>query len=331
MSLSDENERLPFDVLRVSGSPSMRELMDVWIPAFQRRQPDIHFALELQGTSTAQFTLQADTADLALSARQSSTYEEYGIIRRSQFMSKEIPVAIGSHASIGKSAALAVYVHEDNPIAGLSIDELDGIFGDQRSGGWGARIAWVEGSARGPEGNIRRWGELGLTGDWEDAPIVPYAPPALHPGGVSFFQRRVMGGADTVNPRTREYPRADDLLSALADDRFGIGYASLGYSRPGVRPVPLSDGGPYVELTEQAVADLSYPLTRFGYIYVAPDTVVGDAAPLSGSLLAFMRFALSPEGQALLESTDYHPLPRELAAEQYGSLTDPGELIGTES
>lgn len=331
MPLIDEEERLPFGVLRVSGSPSMRELMDAWIPEFQRRQPDIHFALDLQGTSTAQFTLQADTADLALSARQSSTYEEYGVIRRSQFMSKEIPVAIGSHDSTGKAAALAVYVHEDNPIAGLSLRELDGIFGDQRSGGWGARIAWVEDSARGPEGNIRRWGDLGLGGEWEDAEIVPYAPPALHPGGVSFFQRRVMGGADTVNPRTREYPGAEDRIAALAADRFGIAYASLGYARPGVRAVPLSDGGPFVHLTAQTVADLSYPLTRFGYIYVAPDTVVGDAAPMSGSLLAFMRFALSPEGQALIGSTDYHPLPPELAADHYGDLTHPGELIGTES
>lgn len=331
MSLIDENEKLPFDVLRVSGSPSMGELMDAWIPEFQRRQPDIHFAIELQGTSTAQFTLQEDTADLALSARQSSTYEEYGVIRRSQFMSKEIPVAVGSHAAIGKSAALAIYVHEDNPISGLSVRELDGIFGDQRSGGWGDRIAWVEGSARGPEENIRHWGELGLTAEWEAAAIVPYTPPASHPGGVSFFQRRVMGGADTVNPRTREYPDPEDMISALANDRFGIGYASLGYARPGVRAVPLSDGGPYVELSEKTVADVSYPLTRFGYVYVSPDTVVGDAAPMSGSLLAFMRFALSPEGQSLLTSTDYHPLPRELAAEQYGKLTHPGELIGTES
>ncbi|HEV7183255.1 MAG TPA: substrate-binding domain-containing protein [Leifsonia sp.] len=331
MSSIDENKTLPYDVLRVSGSPSMRELMDAWIPEFRRRQPDIHFVLDLKGTPTAQFTLQSGTADLALSARQSSTYEEYGFIRRSQFLSKEIPVAIGSHDSIGKAAALAIYVHEDNPIAGLSVRELDGIFGDQRSGGWHGRIAWDGESARGPEGNIRRWGDLGLTGEWADAPIVPYTPPALHPGGVSYFQRRVMGGADTVNPKTREYPYSDGLIAQLADDRFGIGYGSLGYAQPGVRAVPLSDGGPHVALTEQSVADLSYPLTRLAYIYVTPDTVVGDAAPMSGSLLAFMQFALGSEGQALIGSTDYHPLPQEVAAEQRADLTNPGNLIGTES
>jgi phosphate transport system substrate-binding protein len=331
MSRIDEREALPFDVLRVSGSPSMRELMDRWIPEFRRVQPDIHFVLDLAGTPNGQFALQSDTADLALSARQSSTYEEYGFIRRSQFMSKEIPVAIGSHAVTGKAAALAVYVHEDNPIAGLSVRELDGIFGDQRSGGWRGRIAWDVDSARGPEGNIRRWGDLGLTGEWADAPIVPYAPPGLHPGGVSYFQRRVMGGADTVNPKTREYPQRKDLMANLAHDRFGIGYASLGYAQDGVRAVPVSDGGPHVALTEQSVADLSYPLTRFAYIYVAPDTMIGDAAPLSGSLLAFMRFALGPEGQALISSTDYHPLPQDVAAEQRADLTNPGNLIGTES
>ena len=314
-------------VLRVCGSPAMGELMAVWAQDFGRIHAGIHVRTDLRGTSTAQFGLQCGTAELALSGRAASTYEQYGIIRRSQLLPIEIPVAIGSHDRIGKSAALAVFVHRDNPVAGLSIAQLDGIFGAERSGGWG-RIAWETGAARGPEGDIRRWGQLGLTGRWADAPIIPYAPPALHPGGVSFFQRRVLGGADTVNPRTREYPDRHAMIAALTQDRFGIAYAALGYAKDGVRAIPLSDGGPLIDLDRRTVADLSYPLSRFAYAYAAPDSPVGDPAPLNPAALAFLQFVLSRPGQQLVASTDYHPLPGSVADRHRARLTVPAEPIG---
>ena len=314
-------------VLRICGSPSMRELIALWSDEFTRRNPGVYFVIDLQGTSTAQFGLQLNTADLALSARQASTYEEFGIIRRSQLLPIEIPIATGSHDTIGKAAALAVFVHRDNPLAGLSLTQLDGIFGAARSGGWG-RIAWNTGAARGADGDIRFWGQLGLSGEWEDAPIVPYAPAAVHPGGVSFFQRRVLGGADTVNPRTREYDDRSTMIADVSNDRFGIAYASLGYGNDGVRAIPLSDQGPLVELTRDSVASRQYPLSRFAYIYAAPDSLVGDPQPLSPLLLAFLRFVLSGTGQALVALTDFNPLPPQVAREHYDDLTRVHEPIG---
>ena len=58
-------------------------------------------------------------------------------------------------------------------VAGLTIEQIGGIFGAQRTGGWKGSH-WSTDAARGPEGNIRTWGQLGLTGEWADKEITPY-------------------------------------------------------------------------------------------------------------------------------------------------------------
>lgn len=301
-------------VIRVCGSPQMGPLIDAWSGAFRRRNPGVHFTIDLKGTSSAQFGLHMNTADIALSGREIFPYEYYGIYRRSQLLTHQIPVATGSHDQVGKSAALAVFVHAENPISRLSLRQLDRIYGAQRSGGWQG-MQWNTGVARGPNANIRTWGELGLGGDWARAEIIPYGPPALHPGGVSFFQSRVMGGSDLWNERLREFPDRAAMLRELQSDRYGIAYASLGYARPGVKPLAIAetDDGPYMPLTAETVRRRTYPLARFAYMCLAPDTPSGDPARFAPHIQAFLEFVLGPEGQALVSPTSYHPLPRLLA------------------
>lgn len=313
-------------VIRVCGSRQMGELMAIWVRAFTRMHPAMRFEIDLKGTATAQFGLQSGTADLALSGREAPDYEQYGIFRRSQLITRKIAVATGSYDRIGQSAALAVLVHPDNPISGLTVDELDRMFGAERAGGWGT-MAWNKDVARGPGSNIRVWGQLGLTGEWANAPIIPYAPPAAHPGGISFFQRRVMQGADSVNEKTREYADRHQMVDALKRDRFGIGYASLGYAKgAALRVLPLAAGTShrFVPMTSGSVANGSYPLTRYAYIYAAPDTPSGDETPLSPNLRAFLAFVLD-EGQQLIAPTGYFRLPPAMVRDQRSRLDSAAE------
>ena len=169
-------------VIRSWGSEHMAGLMKRWEAGFRRHHPNAYFVDTFKGTASAQFALHVNAADLALSGREVFPYEYYGIYRRSQLYPVEIEVATGSAEVRGKSTAIGVFVHPDNPLARLTLTQLDGIYGAQRTGGW-QKIEWVEAAARGPEGNIRTWGQLGLTGEWADKPIHVYGPPGLYPGG----------------------------------------------------------------------------------------------------------------------------------------------------
>jgi phosphate transport system substrate-binding protein len=308
--------------IRSWGSTHMASLLARWQEGFRKHQPNVVFVDTLKGTASAQFGLQVNVADIALSGREIYPYEYYGIYRRSQLYPLELEVATGSLDVRGKSTAIGVFVHRDNPLARLTLAQLDGIFGAERSGGW-VKIVWDESSARGPEGDIRTWDQLGVGGAWSEKPIHAYGPPAIHPGGVSFFQTRVLGGADTRNETLVEFEDRAAMLRALASDPLGIAYAPIAYRNDGVKLVALAekDSAPFVLPTRASVADRSYPLARSAYIYVAPDTPTGDRAAMDPKVREFLRYVLSRQGQEDVEREgDHLPLTLERLRAQLEKL-----------
>ncbi|MFI5335788.1 MAG: PstS family phosphate ABC transporter substrate-binding protein [Opitutales bacterium] len=310
--------------LRSWGNPQMAGLMKNWEAGFRRYHPDLRFEDSLKGTASAQFGLAEWVADLAVMGRQVYTYEFYGTYRRSLLLPVEIAVAGGSFDVPHKTYALAVFVHKDNPLAKLTLRQLDGIFGAQRTGGWQG-MKWNRDIARGPEGNLRTWGQLGLTGEWANRPIHPYGPPGVYPGGTSFFQSRVMGGADTWAEDLREYVDRQAMIEALAKDPCGIAYTGFCYATPGVKTLALAEkeGSPSVAPTRATVADRSYPLSRLVYIYFTVDRPNGDPADprVDPKVREFLTYILSRQGQAdVAREGDYLPLTAGVLREQLKKL-----------
>lgn len=312
-------------LMRSWGDTHMARLMKLWEAGFQRYQPGVQFWDNLKGTSTATSGLSQCKADLALMGRQIFTFEQYSTYRRSLMVPVEIQVATGSVDTPGKSYALTVFVNRDNPLSRLTLRQLDGIFGAERDGGWNG-MRWNRAAARTAKGNIRTWGQLGLTGEWADQPIHLYGPPALYPGGFSFFQRRVMGGADTCAEDLREYPDPRQLMAALSRDRYGIGYTGLCYQTPETKAIALAAGsaGPFVAPTRETVASRAYPLSRPIYIYFAPDTPGGQRAPTDPKIREFLRYILSREGQEdVVREGDYLPLTAAAAERSLQAIDAP--------
>src|SRR5260370_1101107 len=115
----------------------------------------------------------------------------------------EVTICTGSYNVSGWTFALGVFVNKDNPISKLTMKQLDGIFGAQRTGGWKG-LEWDETVARGAEQNIRRWGQLGLTGEWKDQPIHVYGySPKYH--FPDEFAKKGFHGTYKWNERLIEY------------------------------------------------------------------------------------------------------------------------------
>jgi phosphate transport system substrate-binding protein len=304
----------------------MGGLMKSWEAGFRKYQPNVYFEDTLKGTATAQFGLQVNVADLAVSTRRIFPYEYYGIYRRSQLCPVEIVVATGSYDVPGRSTALGIFVNKDNPLSRLTLKQLDGIYGDQRTGGWQG-LEWVTQVARTRKENIRTWGQLGLTGAWADKPIHVYGPPGLFPGGVSYFQSKVMGGADTWSPDLQEFNDRRLMMAVLSKDPYGIAYAPIAYKTAQVKALALGEtqDGPYVALTKANVANHTYPLARLAYIYFAPDRPNGDPAEpkVDPKVKEFLRYILSRQGQRdVRRQGDFLPLTEQVAREQLKKLDD---------
>ena len=241
-------------------------------------------------------------ADLAVMGRQIWPYEYYGTYRRSLMQPVEIAVTTGSFDLPHKSFALAVFVHRGNPLTQLTLRQLDGIFGAQRTGGWQG-LEWHTEVARTAKDNILTWGQLGLTGEWADKPVHVYGPPGLYPGGVSFFQTKVLGGGDPSSENLREYEDRAQMMRGPEPGslRYRL-YGGCRYRTPQVKPVALAETarGPYLLPTRETVANRTYPLTRTTYMYFTVDTKTGDPANprVDPKVREFLRYILSRQGQA---------------------------------
>jgi phosphate transport system substrate-binding protein len=314
-------------------------LMAVWQQGFRRHHPEIRFEDNLASSAVAFPGLIAGVADLAPMGRQALWDELKGLEREGAGGGDEgsgsteileIVMATGSFDVRGWTFALGVYVHADNPIRQLTIDQLDGIFGAQRDGGWDG-LTWDTQRARGADRNLRTWGQLGLSGEWADRPIQPYGYNMKYHFNDEI-DKKVLKGSGKWNETMRAYSnvaglKADGsltaagelIMGALAKDRYGIAYTGIPFLVEGTRAVALAEtaAGPYVPLTLETVQDRSYPLIRDVYYYVRRE----KGKPLDPNVRAFLRYVLSRDGQQAIQADGkYLPLTAEVAREQLRKL-----------
>jgi phosphate transport system substrate-binding protein len=313
-------------------------LLKIWEEGFREHHPDARFSDTLITSDAAFPALVTGVTDLAPDGGEPaltewlSFYETYG------YHATEIIVASGTYDVEGKSPGIVVYVHPENPLSRLTLAQLDGVFGSERTGGLDG-FKWNLKAGRGPERNIRTWGELGLTGEWAGKAIQTYGHAPS--GTTRFFQLKVLGNGDKWNPNYREYVETDSKMIAaddreqhgglqhmlrdeLARDRYGIAWTIVPQASKvaGLKPLALAakEGGPYIVPSKESFQDRSYPLVRSLYFYLnrRPGT------PVDPKLREFLRYVLSREGQeAIVRNANYLPLPPEMAREQLQKLDSP--------
>lgn len=314
-------------------------LIEVWEAEFRRFHPAIRFDDNLYSSSVGFPGLISGAADLAPMGRQALWDELKGFEREGaqggeegigQTEIVEIVMATGSFDVRGWSYALGIFVHKDNPIAGLTMEQVDGILGARRDGGWNG-LTWDTSVARGPDKNIRTWGQLGLKGEWADKPITVYGYNSKYHFNDEI-DKKVLKGSGKWNEDMRAYSnvaglKADGSLTAagelitngVAADRYGIAYTGKPFENPNTRLVPLSgDGGRrFVPLTLKTVQDRTYPLLRDVYYYFRRE----KGKPVDPKVREFLRYVLSREGQAAIQADGkYLPLTPAAAQAQLAKL-----------
>ncbi|MDB6113508.1 MAG: Phosphate transport system substrate-binding protein [Lacunisphaera sp.] len=302
-------EPAPSRVLRLAGNPEMSGVVARWSAEFQKEHPAVRVETHLSGSDTGMAALYTGRADLALLGRAPTASEIQAFEWIFHYKPAQMEIMAGSLDRAGKSPALVLFVHRDNPMANLTLAQLDAIFGTEH------RFAPAD---------LRTWGQLGLTGEWADKPIHLYAPDAMS-GTGRFFRHVVLNDSRMMNwaqltefndsaiPRKATHDAGRQILAALAADRYGLAVASLDFAGAGVKAIALES----VSATRETVLSRQYPLTRA--VLACYNRKPGmPADPLVDE---FLRFILSREAQQTVASeTGYLPLASNLAAEQLRRL-----------
>jgi len=273
------------------GSDTLNNLMTLWAESFKAKYPNVKIQIEGKGSSTAPPALIEGTAQFGPMSREMKSTELDAFEKKYGYKPTQFKVAIDS---------LAVYVHKDNPIKGLTLQQLDGIFSSTRKSGGK---------------NATTWGALGLTGDWSSKPISLYGRNSAS-GTYGYFKDNVLMKGD-YKPTVKEQPGSSSVVQGVSSDLGGIGYSGIGYKTSGVKAIMLGKSADKLyEPNYEDCLNGTYPLARFLYIYVnkAPNQ------PIDKLTQEFLKFVLSKEGQEIVVKDGYYPLPAQVEQENMAKL-----------
>ncbi len=275
------------------GSDTLANLMTLWAEEYKRFYPNVNIQVQAAGSSTAPPALTEGTSNLGPMSRKMKDKELAAFEKRFGYKPTPIPVAID---------ALAVYVHKDNPIKGMSIAQVDAVFSSTRKCG-GSK-------------DVTTWGDLGLKGDWAKRDIQLFGRNSVS-GTYGYFKKKALCKGDyksTVN----EQPGSASVVQSVSSSLNGIGYSGIGYKTSGVRAVPLSKTAEpdKIEATPETAISGKYPLARFLYVYVNK----APGRPLPPLESEFVKMVLSTQGQKVVVKDGYIPLPAKVAKKALMSI-----------
>ncbi|WP_417691051.1 PstS family phosphate ABC transporter substrate-binding protein [Roseibium sp.] len=291
--------------IAIVGNDGMEPLVRALCERYLQIHPDTRFHLTLRGSSTAIRALACDAAWVAPMSRAPWAGELAAFRSAKGYAPTGIHIGYTGHGPrSGAKTPPSLYVHKTNPLGGLAMAEVAGIF-----------------SSGSPGGDINFWHQLGLAGEWADRRIHLYGLRDDGKYASAFKDAHLSGRAYASHYEALADRRA--VIEAVAKDPFGIGcvgwFDAASVSKE-VRVLPLSRerGGQTHTPALESVRAGVYPLSAFTSLYfdLAPNT------QLQGDLKDYLRLALSDEGQAMVAAmTDtaegYVPLsPEDLAQER---------------
>lgn len=274
------------------GSDTLANLMTLWAEEFKRFYPNVAIQIQAAGSSTAPPALTEGTSSFGPMSRKMKDKEIEAFEKRYGYKPTAVPVAID---------ALAVYVHKDNPVKGMSMQDVDAIFSSTRKCG-GAE-------------DITNWSQLGLTGSLGRRDIQLFGRNSVS-GTYGYFKKKALCKGDFKN-NVNEQPGSASVVQSVSTSINAVGYSGIGYKTSSVRAVPIAKKGDnYVEATAENSISGAYPLSRFLYVYVnkAPNK------PLSPLEREFLKLVLSKAGQEVVVKDGYIPLPAVVVERQMKAL-----------
>ena len=273
------------------GSDTLNNLMALWTEGFRAIYPNVNIQVEGKGSSTAPPALIEGTAQLGPMSRTMKSSEIDAFEAKHGYKPTEIRVAID---------ALAVFAHKDNPIKGLTMQQIDSIFSSTRKMGGE---------------DVTTWGQLGLTGDWANRPISLYGRNSAS-GTYGFFKEVGLAKGD-FRATVKEQPGSSSVVLGIAGDLYALGYSGIGYASAGVRALPLGETADTLfEANPENAISGDYPLARFLVIYVNKK----PGEPMDLLTKEFLTFVLSKAGQEIVVKDGYYPMPAAVIAEELSKL-----------
>jgi len=257
-------------VIQNKGSDTLVNVAQAWAEAYQEVDPVTVVAVSGGGSGTGIAALINGTVDIANTSRA--------------MKDKEIKLAKdGGHDPIQHIVgydALVVYLHADNPLTSISLEQLAEIYGDG--------------------GSYTKWTDLGVeVPGCEDQTMVVVSR-QNNSGTYVYFRQTVLGKGD-FRLGTRDMHGSKDVVDLVENTPCAIGYSGLAYATDHIKLGCISQqtGGPCTDPSVATASDGSYPIARPLFMYT-------NGEP-SGYVGQYLNWIKSETGQCIILEKGYAP------------------------
>jgi phosphate transport system substrate-binding protein len=259
--------------LQNKGSDTMVNVAQAWAEEYRKLAPNVDVEVSGGGSGVGIAALLKGTIDIANASRNLKPEEIEQAKKNTGKAPKEFIVG---------HDALAVYVHKDNPLNEISIDQLAQIF--------------EEG------GKITKWADLGVTIPGANSDQIVRVSRQSSSGTYEFFREHVLNKRD-FGLGSRDMNGSKEVVELVASTPTAIGYSGMGYHEPGkvkMLKVAPKAGAPAIEPSVANTLSKQYPIARSLLVYT-----LGEP---TGEVKKYIDWILSGAGQKVLEQNGYVPL-----------------------
>jgi len=258
------------ELIQNKGSDTLVNVAQAWAEAYPEVNPDVAVAVSGGGSGTGIAAMINGTVDIANASRKMKDKEMKLAEEHGQHPVEHV---------VGYDA-LAVFVHPDNPVKSMSIEQLSDIYG------------------RGQK--VKKWSDMGITVPGCEDEIVVVSR-QNNSGTYAYFKETVLGDKGKYRQGTLDMHGSKDVVDLVENTPCAIGYSGLAYATDHVKMVCIDTeaGGDCVNPSVKTASDRSYPIARPLFMYT-------NGEP-TGAIKDYMDWILSDAGQCILLNKGYAP------------------------
>jgi len=258
--------------IQVRGSDTMVNVAQAWAEEYTKVQPAVGVEVSGGGSGVGIAALERGTIDIANASRNMKPEEIEQARRNTGQEPREFIVGYD---------ALAVFVHMDNPLSEVTIEQLADIFAE--------------------DGKAVRWSDLGVSIPGVSDDTIVRVSRQSSSGTYEFFREHVLGTKD-FKLGSRDMNGSKEVVELIGSTRTAIGYSGMGYATGSVKMLRIARaaGEPAFEPSVENTISKTYPLARSLQVYT-----LGEP---QGGVKEYIDWILSPAGQRILEENGYVPV-----------------------
>ncbi|MGI9288627.1 MAG: phosphate ABC transporter substrate-binding protein [Pseudomonadales bacterium] len=260
------------ELIQNKGSDTLVNVAQAWAEAYPKVNPDVAVAVSGGGSGTGIAAMINGTVDIANASRNMKDKELQLAKKNGQ---QPVENVVGYDA-------LAVFIHKDNPVNTLSLEQLRGVY------------------ARGKK--ISKWSDLGISIPGCKSDKIVVVSRQNNSGTYAYFKEAVLGKKSKYRQGTLDMHGSKDVVDLVEKTPCAIGYSGLAYATDHLKTMCISKAGEEacVTPTVATASDRSYPIARPLFMYT-------NGEP-KGAIKDYLDWILSDIGQCILLKKGYAPV-----------------------